>query len=52
MKIRVIVKKEANDGIFGARVDLDIATQMQLEELVSNFLSADFNKREEILKIK
>lgn len=45
------ISKRDNYGYFN-RVDLDIATQMQLEELVSNFLSADFKKREEILKIK
>lgn len=30
----------------------NIVENLQLEELVSNFLSADFTKREEILKIK
>lgn len=30
----------------------NIVENLQLEELISNFLSADFKKREEMLKIK
>lgn len=30
-------------------IDIDIVLEEQLKELISNFLSADFNKREEIL---
>ena len=36
----------------GSSLGVNIVEDLDLEELVSNFLSADFNKREEMLKIK
>ena len=36
----------------GSSLGDNIVENLQLEELISNFLSADFKKREEMLKIK
>jgi hypothetical protein len=43
------IKREYNSRGLGKKEEYDIVTQSQLDELVSNFISADFNTRKFIL---